>query len=1091
MEAVELTTTTQMRWSRRCQRAVRRLAWIALLLLVAGVAALRLGQEYVDQQIHDHLQGLLARHYSGLSIRIDSVRRLDGVGIQVRGLKILDPRGSEPSVPLLQIDEVLLQGDVSLERLWNRQLVVQHVSIRRPRIRAELRADGTCNLHRLWPLPEFPKTLYPPEMTVEDGVMVIRCASGSSDKSLALHELQLTARPRASQPQHPADSWEIRGSCVGEFFAKATFEGRLRPDEAAYVVGGQLHDVKVVPELTACLPQEIAVRLAPLASLRGRAHLDFSTAGGADRPRSYRIAGQFFDGWINDVSLPYSLTDLAAEFVIDSQTGFSISHATARTGIARLQLGLAPSDAGPAGPLTLRASTQQFPLDARLPQVLPPSMQQMWSRFAPTGMANVTLTLKLDDNGFQPEAHVECTDLSFTYDKFPYRVHGAAGTLHLQGGYLDVDLRALISGKVARMTGRLNITGEQPVGWIEIETDGAIPLDDELIAALSDKPQQFVRSLHPSGMIEFWGRFERTPQDPQLRKHLEIHLRNCSMRFDRFPYPVDKINGTVTVVDDRWYFERLTGRNDSGFLVARGSWDPQAEDQQHLKLDLTGTDIPLHEALRSAMREDLRHLWSKLQPRGTLDQLEVRVRLDHRQSQLDVEVWGQKWAPEQNIEGRTISVKPVWFPYRLDNLTGLFHYHNGVATLQNIQGEHGPARLRKLTAVCEHQVDGSWRLRVDQVDAEQLAFDEDLLSALPARLSQGLQKLRPQGPISLHGNMWFTGGPQPGVREAGWDVTTDLEDVELACGARLEHVRGNVRWNGGFQQGRFETLGELRLDSLLFRNMHITHIRGPLRLNEQEATFGTWSAAPESAAGIPRTIIARAFGGEVTLDGRISLSGDDGFAVQLHLTDGEIARLAAETGTSSARVTGKTYAALQLAGQLQRQETWRGDGTVRLFDADIYELPLMVQMLKLLNVRSPDSTAFTKGDSQFRVEGDRIYFQRMALQGDAISLIGKGDMNLQRQLNLDFYALVGREESQLPIFRPLFKEAARNVLLLEVTGTLNDPVVTPHPFPELNETLQYLFQEPARDGPLPIPNLLPNRSAAQPGRSPARAAPTR
>jgi hypothetical protein len=177
---------------------------------------------------------------------------------------------------------------------------------------------------------------------------------------------------------------------------------------------------------------------------------------------------------------------------------------------------------------------------------------------------------------------------------------------------------------------------------------------------------------------------------------------------------------------------------------------------------------------------------------------------------------------------------------------------------------------------------------------------------------------------------------------------------------------------------------------------------------------------------------------------------------------------------------------VQLSGQLGRQESWRGAGRSSVFDADIYQLPLMVDMLKLLNVRPPDATAFTKGDSQFRIEGDRIYFQRLALQGDAISLIGTVDMNLQRQLNLKFYAVVGREEAQLPFFRPLFKEAARNVLLIEVTGSLNEPLVNPRPFPELNETLQYLFPESPRDMSLPVPNLLPPRAVQQSGRPPVR-----
>jgi hypothetical protein len=82
-------------------------------------------------------------------------------------------------------------------------------------------------------------------------------------------------------------------------------------------------------------------------------------------------------------------------------------------------------------------------------------------------------------------------------------------------------------------------------------------------------------------------------------------------------------------------------------------------------------------------------------------------------------------------------------------------------------------------------------------------------------------------------------------------------------------------------------------------------------------------------------------------------------------------------------------------------------------------------------------------------------------------------------LNLDFYAVVGREEAQLPLFRPLFQQAARNVLSIKVKGTLNEPLVTPQAFPELNETLQELFPETARDASLSLPEIIVPREGTQ------------
>ncbi len=88
-----------------------------------------------------------------------------------------------------------------------------------------------------------------------------------------------------------------------------------------------------------------------------------------------------------------------------------------------------------------------------------------------------------------------------------------------------------------------------------------------------------------------------------------------------------------------------------------------------------------------------------------------------------------------------------------------------------------------------------------------------------------------------------------------------------------------------------------------------------------------------------------------------------------------------------------------------------------------------------------------------------MLFDRIDFSGDAISLKGKGWMDLNRQMNLDFYALLGRQEFQLPVIKTLLAEASRNILSIQVVGDINNPIVNKKPLPELDETLQRLFPE--------------------------------
>jgi hypothetical protein len=154
-----------------------------------------------------------------------------------------------------------------------------------------------------------------------------------------------------------------------------------------------------------------------------------------------------------------------------------------------------------------------------------------------------------------------------------------------------------------------------------------------------------------------------------------------------------------------------------------------------------------------------------------------------------------------------------------------------------------------------------------------------------------------------------------------------------------------------------------------------------------------------------------------------------------------------------------------LGGTTHGTHTLRGNGQVAIRDADIYELPLTLALLKSLSSGKSDRTAFTDSDLAFRVSGDNVYFDEIGLSGDAFSLKGIGYMNFDRQIKLDFYSVLGRKENYLPDVLPLLGEASRRFLLIEVTGTLEKPETTGRVLPGLNDTLQRLFPEIASRPP--------------------------
>jgi hypothetical protein len=227
------------------------------------------------------------------------------------------------------------------------------------------------------------------------------------------------------------------------------------------------------------------------------------------------------------------------------------------------------------------------------------------------------------------------------------------------------------------------------------------------------------------------------------------------------------------------------------------------------------------------------------------------------------------------------------------------------------------------------------------------------------------------------------------------------------------------------------------------------------------------------------------FGGTVKADAQVSLLPEGQFSVAAELTNADVAEIAREF-TTRHQVTGRAFARLQLAGSTQGAHTLEGLGDVRLRGANIYRLPAVISLLDELRVRETGPGVFTSSDVDFRIQGDIIYFDRFDLHGESLTLKGyRGEMGLDRHLNLDFYTIVGGEKRWVPFMRPLVGEASRQFLRIHITGTPDDLRMRREVLPALNETLQQLFPELARpsaaggDPPPPRPFLSSRRLGLQ------------
>ncbi|MEO8494374.1 MAG: AsmA-like C-terminal region-containing protein [Planctomycetota bacterium] len=1038
------------------------LRWMLLLALVTVTIA-SLGLYFVhsrlDEEIRLYVENKFQTHYPNLIVQVRSAHRVEGSGIELRGLSLAEPSSNGSPIPLLYVEELFAECGTELTELLAGETDAKRLVVRGVKLRATRFPDGSWNLSRLLPLPQFGDS--PPPATIEGAFLEFVDLTGTAGRGLSLRDISLDVTPVASKEiaaeLNGPPAMYLRGSFAADRLRRVTLQGQVNPARDEWDVQGEVEGLDVSSQTINALPDDIAAQLAPLRVATGTTNLSFSyVRQGATGKTSYSLVGKFI-GRIEDPRLPQALMRVDLPFDLTNE-GLKIQDATAQAGHATLQLSASLASLSSGSPFAFRLKAQQVTLSEQLAKPLTGKFREAWDKFSPQGTVDADITMRYDGRELRTSIVADLLDASLAYNKFPYRFQHARGQIRLHENVLEVDnVRAIANGRPVRIWGKLHNPGPDLTGWIDLSVDEPLPLDDKLFEAIQGHGEQIVRSLNPQGMIRVKARFERPDLTFPPRKVVAIELLDCSMRYDRFRYPIYNITGTILMDDDEWEFKNLEGYNDSAFVTCNGSWKRDPVAGGVLLLNFNATDVPLEDELRNACAANAQRFWHSLHPRGTIDAVAVQLRYEAAAKDLSVEVMGHKRPADRNVEGRSITIKPSWLPYELDEVVGAVRFRDGVAELEQVRGTHGDASV-ELSGRFETLPDDQWRFEATDIRVDRLRASHELVSALPQRLGNAISKLKFQGAVSISGQLGMQGMmglDQPLASE--WDLDLDVEDGTVDCGVRLEHIRGGMHIGGTLGPHGHFSRGQLAIDSLVYRGVQLTHVHGPLTIDDQFLSLGD-KIRREPDEPLPGPLRAEALGGILVGSGRISMSEGNAFDLSGELFDGDLAKAIQELAPSRPNISGQVFASLRLYGNAAGAHTVKGAGEVQLRNADIYRLPLMLRMLALVRVNQPDRTAFTASDIDFRVEADRVYFDRIDFNGDVINLRGRGEMAMDRAINLSFTTSVLQRDGSLDrLLKPLFQDSG-GLFEVSVTGTVDDPIVTrsvnqafPTVFPEMQE----------------------------------------
>ncbi len=1088
-------------------RRLVRTSWFLIKWgLLLAILAVAIGVPYLYRQVDDrircHVEEMFASHYRNLEVTVRAAELVDGEGIIVRGLSVDRPGATGGRGAMLYFDEVFLACPTDLQHLVSGDVPARSVVIRRPTLRVTRLSDGSWNAAGLLPLPKFSDR--PTTVTVENGTVEISDPQHNPSSTLTLRDVNLTLVPdgapegnsqtspaeasattpgvatclpelapaepvdgmaTAADPENPAPRFRtLKATFSGDHLRRVAVEGKIDPHQLSYALDGSIEGLEISPELRDALPSELAAKLGVLGALRGDVTLDFhvsgDSAGGV--PPQFDVSGRLTRGRLNDPRLPYPVTDMRAAVSL-ANDGFQIEHLFARSGQSTIRLSCRRAGYEATSPLSLEAEVRNLEINRALLEIpdLPERFREQWYKYRPFGQIHANVKLGFDGQTWHPEVGVQCLDVSFTHHKFPYRLDHGHGTVELKNDVLQLNLEAYSDRQPIRLAAEVVHPASSPTGWFEVKGDG-LPLDRKLFDALSDESRKVVASLNPRGTINFSFRYWREEPEGPPHKHLLIGLNRCGMSYDRFPYPLSNVRGTIEGLDDRWEFRDLEGTNDTARVRCNGYLLPVPLPKE-LLLTLTAIDLPLEEELRDALQPGMRRMWNDLRPRGTVDLKTVQIRYLTGQKRL-----GLSFRAEP--KGDTTSIEPVRFPYRLEKLRGAMIFSDGHVRLEGLRAENGNVRLAA-DGLCEFEPDGSWQLSLEGISVDHLRLDRGLIKAMPERMRKAFTAVNPEGPLNLQGRWTLARGGRPeDLLRSTWDLEISFAGLAIHSGIDLEIAHGSLRLSGEFDGQRVHNFGHLALDSVTYRDLQFTQVAGPVWIDDYQALFGTWAdrqylrhqaqvrGADEHQAPQQRLrpLAGKIFEGMVYGNAWVTLGTEPQYGLRVTLTDADLSRIAQEHIAGRQKLQGRVQATLNLRGAGRSLNRLSGEGSIRVQEADVYELPVMISLLKILSIKRPNTNAFGSSDIDYRIAGNHIYLDRIIFNGDAVSLQGNGEIDFGGEVRLNFHPLLGREDRKVVVLRELLGGAGQEFMLIRVSGTLQDPKTEREVFPTVNQALQHL-----------------------------------
>ncbi|MCS6850641.1 MAG: hypothetical protein NZ700_05670 [Gemmataceae bacterium] len=1008
------------------------------------------------------------QHCIGAYVSVDTARlRLLG-GISVTDLR-LTRRDDPDKVDFLYVPEGIIYHDK--EQLLHGELVIRKLELYRPRFRVIRDREGRWNLrHILGPVdPNKPI----PTIVIRQGTILFedrglgddRPTDGSANPTpvvrLEIKDVNVTLL------NDPVPLVHIQGRGVADLIGAVQLQAEWHRVAGGISLRLQAPSIPVRWPLVQWLTHYQPKLAEHARQLEGIGRLELACQYRPDHPQpwTHDVRWQLTQGSLRHplIPLPLHQIDLAVRCVDGHLT---LDRCTARSGPATVELkGWArlddprPTAARVASePLTPRPGTltpeepdfegdlriNHLPVTPEMFAPLPEVLRDIGTCYRPQGEAHLRFRFGRRQGRWRRQLTVQPLGMEVTCQRFPYTLEQLQGSVEYrqdevsQVEEVSLQLVGYSARRPVSIRGTVHGTGPTAGVQVEIWADD-LPLDGKLEAALPAEFRALARSFHPTGKVDVVARLWRPTGAREFLNHIIARFHHATICYDIFPYPLEEVTGILEIQPGRWEFRDFHGTHKGGEIHGRAQSQPMPTGDRVI-LELHGKNLLLDEELEAALVPKLRAVWRTLAPTGRMN---FSAHVDNLPGQpQDVDV---------SVTVRDIGLKPSFFPCVFTDVTGTFRYVDDQVHIGRFRARHGATVIGFEQGTVLLKPEGGFYAKFDRFSGDPIVPTASLVQAAPPALRRMIEAMELRDPLTLTTQLVIDLPPEAGTPPVVyWDGGLAVRGASLRLGVPFRDVTGQLHCRGRHNGRRFEgVLGNVLIEQATLFNQPFQQIH-------------THVQVPPDCPDVIRfpDLKAKFFGGDLGGEVRIELGPTLRYDLNLSLVQMRLEEFGRHNLGDKAEVSGPLTARLYLEGRGPGIDGLEGRGSIEVRHGRIYNLPFPLDLVKLMTLRPPDRTAFEEAYAAFTIRSSRVTIARLDFYGNAISLSGQGEMNLDgTDVNLDFYAVWGRMTQVLPpLVRVVPSALGQSLLKVKMRGNIGDLKITKEPVPVLVEPMERLLR---------------------------------